>query len=124
MELTVSFIKLNLSFLELTALYANCYCVLFSPIDEDFGIIPLEAMASEKPIIAVNEGGPKETIIDNETGYLVNSIDEMAKRMIELSEDMSKVEEMGKLGKSHVNKNFSKELFFNKLHAELTRVKR
>src|SRR3989338_5273061 len=60
-------ILINVSEKKLKQLYENCYAVLFSAINEDFGIIPLEAMASYKPIISVNEGGPRETILNNKT---------------------------------------------------------
>jgi len=42
---------------------------LFAAI-EDFGILPIEAMASATPVIALSKGGTKETIIDNKTGIL------------------------------------------------------
>ena len=40
-------------------------------MDEDFGLTPVEAMAAGKPVIAVNEGGYRETILDGRTGWLV-----------------------------------------------------
>ena len=43
-------------------LYRNCVAVLF-PGEEDFGIVPLEAMASGKPVIAYGKGGALETVI-------------------------------------------------------------
>src|SRR3989338_6719532 len=66
---------------EYKKLYSNAYAVLFAGINEDFGIVPLEAMACEKPIISVNEGGPRETIIEGKTGYLINSPGEMVAKM-------------------------------------------
>ena len=62
-------------------MYSKCTAVLYPPLNEDYGLVPLEAMASGKPIIAANEGGPKETIADNKTGILVNSAEEMANAM-------------------------------------------
>jgi len=38
--------------------------------DEDFGIVPIEALASGTPVIALNKGGTSETIIDGKTGIL------------------------------------------------------
>ena len=43
-------------------LYRDCRAVLF-PGEEDFGIVPLEAMASGKPVIAYGKGGVLETVI-------------------------------------------------------------
>jgi glycosyltransferase involved in cell wall biosynthesis len=57
---------------ELVDLYSRCKAALQTSIDEDFGIIPVEAMASGKPCIAVNEGGFRETIINGKTGILID----------------------------------------------------
>jgi glycosyltransferase involved in cell wall biosynthesis len=56
---------------ELTDLYANCTGFLTTAIDEDFGITPLEAMASGKPVVATREGGYMETVVDGYTGIMV-----------------------------------------------------
>jgi len=50
--------------LELSRLYAGCRALIFPGI-EDFGIVPLEAMASGKPVIAFGKGGALETVIDD-----------------------------------------------------------
>ena len=59
---------------QLVNLYANCKGFITSSKEEDFGMTPVEAMASGKPVIAPNEGGYKETIINNKTGLLINNI--------------------------------------------------
>ncbi|MDD1684064.1 MAG: glycosyltransferase [Methanoregula sp.] len=55
---------------ELVNLYATCKGFICTALDEDFGLTPLEAMASGKPVVAVNEGGFRETVTP-ETGILV-----------------------------------------------------
>lgn len=48
---------------------ARCQALIFPGV-EDFGITPLEAMASGRPVIAFARGGATETIIDGKTGIL------------------------------------------------------
>ncbi|MEY2702817.1 MAG: hypothetical protein RLY43_1455 [Bacteroidota bacterium] len=61
---------------EVQDLYKNCIGFITTAKDEDFGMTAVEAMASGKPVIAPNEGGYKETVINNETGILIDDIDE------------------------------------------------
>lgn len=49
---------------ELPKLYARCRALIFPGI-EDFGIVPLEAMASGKPVVAFAMGGALETVVDD-----------------------------------------------------------
>lgn len=58
---------------ELIDLYSRCKGLICTAMDEDFGLTPLEAMASGKPVVAVNEGGFLETIINGRTGILVEA---------------------------------------------------
>lgn len=50
---------------KLPALYANCRALLFAA-DEDFGIVPLEAQAFGRPVIAYGHGGSLETVRTND----------------------------------------------------------
>src|SRR3989344_9616334 len=63
----------DLSSDELIELYSECKGFIATSKDEDFGMNIVEAMASGKPVIAVNEGGYKETVIDKVTGRLINA---------------------------------------------------
>jgi glycosyltransferase involved in cell wall biosynthesis len=47
--------------------YARCRALIF-PGEEDFGIVPVEAMASGRPVIAYGRGGALETVVDGVTG--------------------------------------------------------
>ncbi len=52
---------------DLPALYANAQALLF-PVHEDAGIVPLEAQACGTPVIALDRGGTRDTVISEETG--------------------------------------------------------
>ena len=56
---------------ELRRLYAQCRGFLTTAVDEDFGITPVEAMASGKCVLATDEGGYRETVLDGITGFLL-----------------------------------------------------
>jgi glycosyltransferase involved in cell wall biosynthesis len=89
--------------------YARSFACLFTAVNEDLGLVPLEAMAAENPVISVNEGGPRETVVDGVTGYLVTSEDEMAERMLYLATHPALTQEMGQRGREHVTAHFSDE---------------
>jgi glycosyltransferase involved in cell wall biosynthesis len=69
--------KSNIEFLgwksdeELALLYRGCKALIF-PGEEDFGIVPLEAMATGKPVVAFGKGGALETVIEGKTGVFFN----------------------------------------------------
>lgn len=56
--------------------YQNCKALVFMH-EEDFGLVPLEAQACGKPVIALNIGGATETVIPGKTGVLLDSIENL-----------------------------------------------
>jgi glycosyltransferase involved in cell wall biosynthesis len=88
-------------------LYANCKALIFPQI-EDFGITPLEAMASGRPVVAFNKGGSLETVIDNKTGIFFDE-----QNVISLKSAIEKCENTGwdsKLIRQHAMK-FDEKVF-------------
>jgi glycosyltransferase involved in cell wall biosynthesis len=59
---------------DLSHLYASCRAVVCAAEDEDFGIVPVEAMSHGKPVIAYYSGGYKETVIEGKTGILFSNL--------------------------------------------------
>ena len=62
----------ELSTADLALAYQGAAVAVFAPYGEEFGMAPLEAMASGVPVVAWREGGLQETVVDGETGYLVS----------------------------------------------------
>ncbi len=54
--------------------------------NEPFGLVMAESMAAGTPVIGFANGAAPEIIVDRETGYLVNSVDEMAERIPHIRE--------------------------------------
>jgi glycosyltransferase involved in cell wall biosynthesis len=84
---------------DLCDLYQRCSLVLFSALNEDMGIVPIEAMAFGKPVISVNQAGPKETIEDGVQGLLVDPDHKLMAAAIEgLVRDPARLRSMGRAG--------------------------
>ena len=79
---------------------------------EAFGRISVEAQSMEKPILASNIGGSKETIINDKTGFLfeAGNVDDLSKKIIEiLNLDESTLKSMGREGRKNIIKKFNIE---------------
>lgn len=55
----------------LLELLGGCIATLYLPVEEDFGMSPVESMSAGKPVIGVREGGMTETVVHGETGLLL-----------------------------------------------------
>ena len=113
--------------LDTDAELAACYSamdVLFHPtnaIDENFGYVPLEAMACETPVVAFAYGGIKDSVLDGETGYLIptwvtrngirHDIGHLWEVMRGLWHGDLPAERLGKAARRHVIANYSFQQF-------------
>jgi glycosyltransferase involved in cell wall biosynthesis len=107
--------ELNMDEKRLRGAYADCYSTVFCGKREDWGIVPLESMASKKPCISVNEGGPRESILDGKTGFLVNSAEQMAEKMEFLAGHRDECEKMGRAGRKRAEQNYTWKIFLSKM---------
>lgn len=79
--------------------------------NEPFGLIPIEAMSCEDPVIALNEGGLRESVVDGKTGYLVNLDKNELKNKISLLLNNEKLRNrLGKQGRQRVLSKFTWEI--------------
>jgi glycosyltransferase involved in cell wall biosynthesis len=90
---------------ELIECYARAYAVIFIPYDEDYGLVTIEAMMSEKPVITFRDsGGVTEFVENGKTGYVCEPD---VNRLTEIMEQVSKegknaLIQMGKNGRKRV----------------------
>jgi len=59
---------------ELPTIYANAKTLIFPAKDEEFGIVPVEAMGYGIPVVAFRSGGVPETVIENKTGIIFDEL--------------------------------------------------
>jgi trehalose synthase len=88
------------------ALQSRAAVVLQKSIREGFGLTVAEAMWKGTPIIGGNVGGIRYQIEDGVNGFLVNSIEEAAKRIVQIVKDKKMGKNMGQKAKETVRKNF------------------
>ena len=102
---------------ELIDLYANCKGFISTSQDEDFGMNVVEAMASGKPVIAPNEGGYKETVINNVTGILIDEIN--SEKLVEAIKKIKVKPESYKNACIKQAKNFDTYIFIEKIKKQI-----
>ncbi|XP_002740170.1 alpha-1,3/1,6-mannosyltransferase ALG2-like [Saccoglossus kowalevskii] len=106
---------------KLTLLH-NCTCLLYTPSNEHFGIVPIEAMYMKRPVIAANSGGPLESIDNEVTGYLCPpESKQFAEKMKRFVDDGGLSSKLGKAGHQRVIDKFSFQAFTDQLHNIVTR---
>ncbi len=96
-----------------TQFLQNCRALVF-PGEDDFGIVPVEAMACGKPVIALGKGGATETVVDGKTGILfpeatVASLEQALIRFFE-TEEIFDAEAIGKHAEQFSESAFRKQI--------------
>lgn len=97
---------------EIDELYANALGLIYPVTDEDFGMVPVEAMMHGIPVIAHNSGGPKETVIDGKTGVLFDelTIDGLATAVSKAQEHTWQKEDIQKYAKQFSAEEFRRKI--------------
>lgn len=97
-------VRIRISDDELIDCLSRARLMLYVPVLEPFGLAPLEANACETPVVALAEGGVRETILDGVNGKLVDRDDPpaLARAMSELLAHPDRAREIGRQARSHV----------------------
>jgi glycosyltransferase involved in cell wall biosynthesis len=98
--------------------YSKCRAFIF-PGEEDFGITPLEAMASGRPVLAYGKGGALETVIDGKTGLYFK--EQTVESLIKTIKEFEK-KEFDKLEIRNHAKKFDEEIFKDKMKNYIGKV--
>ncbi|KAH0834366.1 hypothetical protein AYO21_04191 [Fonsecaea monophora] len=107
-------------------LLENARLLLYTPSNEHFGIVPVEAMQHGLPVLASNTGGPLETIVENETGWLRDSakVEQWTavinKVLHEL--DTDELKRMGQSGRQRVREHFTRSRMAGKFNDEMSQM--
>jgi alpha-maltose-1-phosphate synthase len=96
---------------EVVELYSHASLFVCPSVYEPFGLINLEAMACETPVIATRVGGIPEVVVDDETGWLVPPGDPaaLAAAVRRLLADPGRAARFGQAGRLRVEDHFSWE---------------
>ncbi len=91
---------------DVNAFQTACDVVVQKSIREGFGLTVSEGLWKARPVVAGNVGGIPLQVEDGRSGFLVNSVDECAERILCLLRNPEASREMGLAGKEHVRRRF------------------
>lgn len=109
---------------QLKAVYSNATAFIFPGI-EDFGLVPLEAMACGCPVLAYNYGGLTETVEEKKTGLFFSSVDELSKLISNFKKESFKEKDLKSRAQYFSEERFLKEFtdFVSKKYEEFKKEK-
>lgn len=112
------YIRGTINYSALPVFINDCHVGLFlSKYREPMANVPLEMMACGLPVIAYAVGGALESIVDNETGFLVENGKPalVAEKVIKFVEEPGLIEVMGAKARKHIEENFALEKHYNRV---------
>jgi alpha-1,3/alpha-1,6-mannosyltransferase len=106
-----------------TTLLRNAKLLIYTPTNEHFGIVPVEAMQHRVPVLAADTGGPLETVLDGKTGWLrdvkdVSAWTEVMSRVLD-DQKAAGMAIMGREGKQRVEREFSRSKMSQRFEEEI-----
>lgn len=115
----------NLKEYDLHNLYRQAYIYAYTSPEEDFGLGPIEAGACGVPSIVWDHAGPRETVVDGETGFRVPpyNIEGMVEKQRMLLDDAALRLRLGDQAHKFVKEHFSWEKHIDKIEMILTSTK-
>ncbi len=106
-----------------TTLLENAKLLLYTPSNEHFGIVPVEAMMHGVPVLASDTGGPLETIVEGKIGWLrsATKTDEWTTvmRSVLIDMDQAQTAKMKTAGQTRVREHFSRTIMAQKFDIEI-----
>eukprot|EP00761_Pharyngomonas_kirbyi_P001906 gb/GECH01001910.1/.p1 GENE.gb/GECH01001910.1/~~gb/GECH01001910.1/.p1 ORF type:complete len:427 (+),score=108.25 gb/GECH01001910.1/:1-1281(+) len=109
----------NFNDAERFTLFHESQVVVYTPSEEHFGIVPIEAQYCQRGVVAVNSGGPLESIVHNQTGLLAPPTSSKFSEAIADLLTRDDAPEMAKRGRKRVIDLFSIQVFGEKLDSVL-----
>lgn len=99
--------------------FTNADIFVLPSLNESFGLVNIEAMHYELPVIATDQGAIPEIIIDGETGFVVKtgSVDDLVEKIGMLVENRELRLKMGESGQKRFKENYTYSIFESNMKA-------
>ena len=110
---------LAVSHAELVRLLNEAWVMAYAPRLEPFGYAPLEAAACGVPVVAVSEGGVRETVVNGVTGLLVDSERDLPRALQQVVDDAALARRLGQAGRRKAETTWSLAAATDRLEAHL-----
>lgn len=106
---------------EMQRLLKETLFLVHIPLDEPFGLVPLEAALFRRPSIVSNHGGPSETVVNGFTGLHVDALDprDVAEKMASLLNQPVQARAIGEAAYLWLMKNMTWDVFMNNFENHL-----